>query len=180
MPFDRIQVALPGLAAARGTELLAFRVAREIPGVGQVIEPTGVLAVSDPTPDGAVALVVDVFKQLRIGDLIQLLPSYTLRPGVLAQPVTSGPDASIIGFAGAQAIQSIYDVAFLDQGSDQGVRIGDEYVVVWDEGNGSPSEVEGRLQVISVHPDHSSARITWIRNPVFKTGGIVGLDRKMP
>jgi hypothetical protein len=180
MPFDRVQIALPGLAAPRGTELLAFRVAGEIANVGQVLIPTGVLAVSDPTPDGAVALVVTVFGQLNVGDYLQMLPTFALRAGVIAQPVTTGADATILGFADNHALQGLNDVAFLDQGADQGVAIGDEYVVLWDEGNGAPPEVEGRLQVVSVHPDHASARIIWLRNPVFETGGIVGLDRKMP
>jgi LysM repeat protein len=180
MPFDRVQLSLPGLSAARGTELLAFRLADELPGVGQILYPTGVLAVSDPTPDGAVALVVAVFDRVTMGDFLQLLPTFPLRAGVQAQPVTTGPDATIIGFADPHAIQGLNDVAFLDQGSDQGVAIGDEYVVLWDEGSGAPPEIEGRLQVVQVHPDHSSARIVWLRNPVFATGGIVGLDRKMP
>ena len=110
----------------------------------------------------------------------QLLPSFPLQPGVQAQPVLAGPDATILGFAAEHALQSIHDIAFLNQGSDQGVAIGDEYVVVWNEGTGVPPEVEGRFQVISVHPDHSCARIVWLRNPVFETGGRVALDRKMP
>lgn len=180
LPYDRVQVELPGLAAARGAQLLAFRVDRDIPGVGQVLVPTGVLAVSDPTPGGAVALVVDIFDHLQVGDFLQVLPSFPLEPGVVAQPIASGPEATIIGFAGNRALQSVHDVAFLDQGSDDGVAIGDEYVAVWDEGNGGPAEIEGRLQVVSVHADHSSARVVWLRNPVFETGGRVGLDRKMP
>ncbi len=180
LPYDRLQVELPGLVAARGTQLLAFRVDRSVLGVGQVLVPTGVLTVSDPTPGGAVALVVDIFDHLEVGDFLQVLPSFPLEPGVVAQPIASGPEATIIGFAGDRALQSVHDVAFLDQGSDHGVAIGDEYVAVWDEGNGSPVEIEGRLQVISVHADHSSARVVWLRNPVFETGGRVELDRKMP
>ena len=180
MPYDLVQVELPGLATARGTELLAFRQGGVVPGVGRVLIPTGVLAVSDPTPAGAVALVVTVLDRLRVGDFLQVLPSFPLQPGVQAQPVLAGPDATILGFAAEHALQSIHDIAFLDQGSDQGVAIGDEYVVVWNEGTGVPPEVEGRLQVISVHPDHSCARIVWLRNPVFETGGRVALDRKMP
>jgi len=180
MPFDRVQVGLPGLSAPRGTELLSFRVGREIPGVGTVLIPTGVLAVSDPTPEGAVALVVTVFDKLTVGDFLTMLPTFPLRAGIAARPMSGGADATIIGFAGENAIQGLNDITFLDQGADQGVAIGDEYVLMWNEGNGAPAEIEGRLQVVQVHPDHSSARITWMRNPVFQAGGIVGLDRKMP
>lgn len=178
--YDRVRIRLPDIAPARGTELLAFRVIGEVDGVGRVMVPTGVLAVSDPTPDGAVALVVTVFDKIEMGDYLQLLPAFPLRPGVRPEPTRDGPEATILGFARDHALLSIHDVAFLDRGSDAGVSVGDEYVVRWIEESGGPAEIEGRLQVISVRPDHSSARIISLRNPVFQTGARVGLDRKMP
>ena len=178
--YDRVQVRFTGLVFPPGTELLSFRASLVIPGVGRVLVPTGVLTVSDPIPGGVVALVVDVFERLSLGDYVQLLPTFPLRPGMTAVPASGGADAAIIGFERDQALQSVHDIAFLDQGSDHGVAIGDEYVVLWREETGAPPEVEGRLQVVSVHPDHSSARITGLRNPVFEVGRRVSLDRKMP
>ena len=98
---------------------------RVIPGVGRVLVPTGVLTVSDPIPGGAVALVVDVFERLSLGDYVQLLPTFSLRPGMTAVPASGGADAAIIDFVRDQALQSVHDIAFLEQGSDQGVAIGD-------------------------------------------------------
>jgi phage tail protein X len=178
LPFDRLELAFSGPVPARGTELLAFRVDREIDGLGQVLIPTGVLAVSDPVPGGAVALVVDAFDRLSMGDLVIALPTFTLQPGARPQPTTTGADATLVAVAVDHALQEMHDIAFLDQGSDHGVQVGDEYV--WNEGTGTPPEVEGRLQVISTHPDHSSARIVWIRNPIFQTGVRVRIDRRMP
>jgi phage tail protein X len=180
LPFDRVEVTFVGPVPARGTELLAFRVDHTIADVGKVLIPTGVLAVSDPVPGGAVALVVDAFDRLTMGDFVMALPSFALQPGVRAQPTTTGADATLVAFARDHALQELNDVAFLDQGSDHGVKIGDEYVAVWPEGTGTPPEVEGRLQVISVHPDHSSARIIWMKNPIFQTGVRVRVDRRMP
>jgi phage tail protein X len=74
LPFDRIELSFVGPVPARGTELLAFRVERTILGVGTVLIPTGVLAVSDPVPGGAVALVVDVFDRLSMGDFVTAVP----------------------------------------------------------------------------------------------------------
>jgi LysM repeat protein len=180
LPYDRLEIAFTGPAPARGTELLAFRVDHELEGIGNVLVPTGVLAVSDPAAGAAVALVVDVFDRMSLGDMLIALPAFALRPGVRAQPATNGAEATLIAFASEHAIQELNDVAFLDQGSDQGVRIGDEYIAVWNEGSGTPPEVEGRMQVIAVHPDHSSARIVWMKNPIFQTGVRVRVDQRMP
>lgn len=180
MPFDRLELTFSGIVPARGTELLAFRRDRTIDGVGTVLIPTGVLAVSDPVPGGAVALVVDVFDRLSIGDLVMLLPAFTLQPGQRAVQTSTGADATLVAFARQHPLQELNDVVFLDQGADHGVGIGDEYIAVWSEGTGTPPETEGRIQVISVHPDHSSARIVWLRNPIFQTGIQVRADRRMP
>lgn len=178
--FDKLELEFDGAVPARGTQLLAFRVGRAIDGIGTVLIPTGVLSVSDPVPGGAVALVVDVFDRLSLGDLLTAMPVHQIQPGARAQPSTTGADATLVGFAFSHEIQTVTDIAFLDQGSDHGVRIGDEYVAVWMEGRGTPAETEGRLQVVSVHPDHSSARIVWMRNPIFENGIRVRVDRKMP
>jgi phage tail protein X len=180
LPFDRVELSFVGPVPARGTELLTFRVERTIDELGKVLIPTGVLAVSDPVPGGAVALVVDAFDRLSMGDFVMLLPTFALQPGVRSEPTSTGADATLVAFARDHALQEINDVAFLDQGSDHGVKIGDEYIAVWNEGTGTPPEVEGRLQVISVHPDHASARIVWMKNPIFLTGVRVRVDRRMP
>ena len=179
-PFDRLEVEFSGPTPARGAELLAFRVERVIKGVGAVLVPTGVLTVSDPVPGGAVALVVDVFDRMTMGDFVTMLPAFTVQPGVRAAPVNTGTDATIVAFAVDRAIQETHDIAFLDQGSDRGVKVGDEYVAVWVEGTGTPPVEEGRLQVVSVHPDHSSARIIDMRNLIFERGLRVRIDRRMP
>ena len=126
------------------------------------------------------ANVVDVFDHMTVGDYLVPLPAFTLQPGVRPAPATNGSDATIVGVANEHPLEELNDVAFLDQGSDQGVHVGDEFVVMWAEKDGTPPSPEGRLQVISVHPDHSSARITWMKNAVFGTGVRVRAESKMP
>lgn len=179
LPFDKLELAFTGPTPARGTQLLAFRVGRVIRDLGTVLIPTGVITVSDAVPGGAVGLVVDVLDRMSVGDLVTALPEFSLQPGVRPAPAP-GADATIVAFANDHPLEELNDVAFLDQGSDHGVKIGDEYVLVWTEGTGTPPEPEGRLQVISVHPDHASARIVWLRNPIFQSGLRVRVDRKMP
>lgn len=178
--FDRLEVSFDGPTPERGAQLLSFRVGRTITGTGTVLVPTGVLAVSDPIMGGAVVLVVDVFDRMQMGDFLMPLPTYALLPGARSTPSNTGADATIVGFAMDHTLQEMHDIAFLDQGSDNGVKIGDESIIVWVEGTGSAPVEEGRLQVISVHPDHASAQITEMRNPIFETGIRVRLDRRMP
>ena len=179
-PFDRLEIEFKGPTPARGAQLLSFRIDRTVDGVGTVLVPTGVLSVSDPVPGGGVALVVDVFDRITMGDFVTLLPEFTVQPGVRAAPVNTGTDATIMAFAVDRAIQETRDITFLDQGSDRGVKVGDEYVALWVEGTGTPPVEEGRLQVVSVHPDHSSAQIIHMRNPIFARGLRVRIDRRMP
>ena len=180
LAFDRLEVSFNGPTPPRGSELLAFRIERTIAGVGSVLVPTGVLAVSDPVPGGGVALVVDVFDRMKLGDYLMPIPDFTLQPGARSVATNTGADATIVGFAGDHTLQELHDIAFLDQGSDNGVKVGDEYIAVWIEGTGTPPTEEGRLLVISVHPDHSSAQIIEMKNPIFETGVRVRLDRRMP
>ena len=135
-PFDRLEVEFSGPTPARGSQLLAFRVDRTIIGVGPVLVPTGVLSVSDPVPGGAVVLVVDVFDRITMGDFIAMLPAFTVQPGVRVTTVNTGTDATIVAFAADRALHETHDIAFLDQGSDNGVKVGDEYVAGLGRGNG--------------------------------------------
>lgn len=180
LPYDKLELAFTGATPARGAQLLAFRVGRAIRDLGTVLIPTGVITVSDAVPGGAIGLVVDVMDRMSVGDLVTSLPDFLLQPGMRPAPAAPGADATIVAFANDHPLEDLNDVAFLDQGSDHGVKVGDEYVVVWTEGTGTPPEPEGRLQVISVHPDHSSARIVWLKNPIFQSGLRVRIDRKMP
>lgn len=176
--YDRVQV-LSDASLPVGTSLQTYRIVGGIEGVGEIAVPTGVVTVSEPATGGVVALVVDEFDRMTPGDLVRPLPRYGVSAGVQPSDVASGPAATVVGFS-QEGIQGIYDIAFLDRGSNAGVAVGDEYVLLWREEPGWPPTVEGRLQVVGVEPSHASARIVGLKNPVFESGLTVVLSRKMP
>jgi len=136
--------------------------------------------VEEAAPGGVVAVVESQFARLLVGDLVRPLPAFTARPAEAIAPATGGAEATILAFAVAHELQSVGDHAFLDVGSEQGVRIGDEYVVVWSDAPEWNQEVEGRVKVVSVLPGVSTARILEVENPVFIPGVRLRPSRRVP
>ncbi len=82
----------------------------------------------------------------------------------------------IMGFEGQQTMAGIGNVAFLDLGSDDGISVGDEFVLY---GDAVPTDREGALQVIGVQETIAAARVITMRDNVFHRGAVVRLVRAM-
>lgn len=175
--LEKVLLRFSGSPPAVGTSLRLFRITKTIPQVGDVATPTGVVRIVTAEGDSAVALITKQYQRIQIKDMVGALPSYSLKRGEYPQAVSRGPEAMIMGFAGTSVVKPIGGVAFLDQGSDDGVSVGDEYELVDPRLGSHP--VEGRLQVVGVTADGASARIVQITDAVFRQGVAVRLSRKM-
>ena len=174
--FDRVRMTMPS-AARVGAELQIFRVMREIESVGQVVVPTGVLTVSTIIDDGVIGVVTKEYQRIQPGDFVRPVPSYTLEQGATAQGISGGSEAMVMGFAGRQGINDLGHIAFLDLGSDDGIAIGDEFVLY---GEATTERPRGSLQVVGTTETMAAARIMSMVDDVFHQGVIVRLVRKMP
>ncbi len=165
-----------------GMMLQTFRVAREIPELGNVMVPTGLLTVAAIEEAGVVGVVSREYDRLRIGDAVRLAPRFPLELGVHPLDVTGrgGPVATIVTFGDVHQLYNEGDIAILDVGRVDGVQVGDEFVHVANHGRGWSGEVEGRVRVVSVQEEHASARIVDLRNPVFREGIRLIPSRQMP
>lgn len=175
--YDRVLLELADGSVRPGMQLQAFREEKVIESVGAVMRPTGIVTVVEVDGSTAIGVVSSELDRMALGDLVRPLPEYALEPGVEPQPVSGGGEAMVMGFAGPNEIQDIGGVAFLDQGADDGVNIGDEYEYL-NPGAGT-AVVEGRLQVVGVTPEMASARILSMADDVFRQGIVVRLARKM-
>lgn len=173
--FDLIRIDMPSPARV-GAYLQLFRVEGTIEDVGQVVIPTGVAEVRTIGDGEVVAAVVKEYNRIQAGDLVGPLPSFDLRPGQQPRQVSGGSEAMIMGFAGNHVLTDIGHVVFLDLGSDDGVRLGDEFVLY---GEAIPTSSEGHVQVIGVQETVSAARVMSMRDNVFKQGVVVRLVRTM-
>lgn len=173
--FDRVMVDMP--AAARvGANLQIFRVDRTIESVGQVVVPTGVLNVTTIGDGFVVGTVTKEYGRIQPGDYVRPAPAYTPTPGQVAEDVSGGSEAMIMGFAGDQVLSDLGHIAFVDLGSDDGILIGDEFVLF---GDAVPTQRRGSLQVVGVSSTTAAARITSMVDDVFHQGVVVRLSKKM-
>lgn len=174
--FERVRMTMPSPARV-GAQLQIFRVMRDIESVGQVVVPTGVLTVSSITDDVVFGVVVKEYQRILPGDFVRPVPAYTVQQGVQAQEVPGGSEAMIMGFAGRQVLNDLGHIAFLDLGSDDGISIGDEFVLY---GAVSADDARGSLRVVGVTSNMASARISAMVDDVFRQGVVVRLSRQMP
>ncbi|MHB1194130.1 MAG: LysM peptidoglycan-binding domain-containing protein [Longimicrobiales bacterium] len=175
--WDRVHLVFDGEVPAIGTEVLTFRVTKTIESVGQVATPTGVLTVSEVAGREVVAVVTREYDRIMLGDRLAPVPAHALRSGQYAEDVATGAEAMIMGFANLAELQDMGAVAFLDQGTDDGVGIGDEFEYVTRPAGSDV--VEGRLQVVGVTANVAAARILSMDDAVFRQGLVVRLARKM-
>lgn len=174
--FDRVRMSMPSPARV-GAQLQIFRVMREIESIGQVVVPTGVLTVSAIGDQGVIGVVSKEYQRILPGDFVRPVPAYSVQQGAVAQEVSGGSEAMIMGFAGRQVLNDLGHVAFLDLGSNDGITLGDEFVLY---GATSASDWRGSLQVVGVTPSMVSARISSMADDVFRQGVVVRLAKKMP
>jgi hypothetical protein len=174
--FDRVRMTMPSPARV-GAELQIFRVMRDIESIGQVVVPTGVLTVSTIVDDGVIGVVTKEYQRIQPGDFVRPVPAYTVEQGVMPQRINGGSEAMIMGFAGRQVLNDLGHIAFLDLGSDDGIDIGDEFVLY---GEATAERPRGSLQVVGLTDNMAAARIMSMVDNVFRQGIVVRLVRKMP
>lgn len=173
--FDQVIISMPSPVRV-GARLQLYRVDHVIKDVGQVIIPTGVVTVSTIGDGGVVGIITKEYDRLTHGDLVRPLPAYSPEPGVYAQEVSGGSEAMVMGFAGTHVLTNIGHVAFLDLGTDDGITIGDEFIL-W--GDAVPTDRDGSLQVIGVTGTMAAARVLSMSDNVFRQGVVVRLAKKM-
>ncbi len=180
--FDRLRVSLPDNAGVSiGDQLVAYRPVQRVRGMGTIMRPTGRLIVSRMESGGAIAVVTAEFDRVQVGDLVDRLPAFSLRPGTYPARVNSDVEGVIVGFGNPQELYGHGDVAFISIGRDAGLVLGDELEVRPPGGDGMwPADAVGRVQVLRVDDYRASVRIIGVENPVFVEGARVRLVGKMP
>ena len=180
LPYTRVQIGMaPNHGMSVGDRLQSFRPGLDLMGVGQVMVPSSVLTVTRVEEAGLVAVVLDAFDRVRQGDMVRPAPAFDLEAGDMPDVITSGGTAMVLGFGESHALQNMGDIAFLDRGEAEGVKIGDEFILYTGDSEGWSGDVVGRLQVVATRAATASARIVAVNGPAFVTGVTVHLHRKM-
>jgi len=177
-PFTSVRLSLePGFRPRLGDELQIFRPIRVNQEEGVILDPMGVLTLTRVAPNAVEGMVSNAFGPIKLGDFVRPPPVFDLRPGEYPGTVTNRTEAAVIEFGHTHQLYGLREVTILDKGSLDGVDIGDEYVAFF--GDGSTEQIIGRLRVVLIEEETSSARIVTVEGPVFEVGTTVYLDRKM-
>lgn len=175
LPYDRLTLDMEGRPTV-GSRFLAYRLEmRE--GLGQIAIPTSVLTVTSRDGDTVIALLELSFDRTIVGDQLIPLPGYQPRTGVTPEEVVNGMRATVIGYVDQGGLQGRGAPLFIDQGSADGVQVGDEFSVRWED---SGNVTEGVVQVIRVDAEVSTARVMSLRNAVFVDRVELVQSRRMP
>jgi len=178
--FEKLQIDLePGVQLHVGDLLQTYEVGRAEEELGQVVRPTGILAVIAVEDPGVVAMVSAEFGRVLLGQHLRLAPGYSLRPGRVAQEVESNLTATLLGFDLDLVVHGFGAVVFLDVGEAEGIAPGDEFSSYLNQEDGWSGEEGVRLQVIVVNGPVSSARIIKVMDPSLRVGSPLFLIKKM-
>lgn len=182
--YDRVYVQLrPGAQTAIGDRVQFVRQSREMRPHGFVFLSTGIGTVADVEEGVATVVVVRMYGQVVIGDMVVPVERFPVPTGVMPARST-GLQARILGFEVPNPLQAVEQLAFLDVGRAAGVREGDEFEVYLpretrDWGT-RPEIAVGRMQVVKVTQSTATARIVNLSQPAVAVGLPVRRVAAMP
>ncbi len=182
---DRLYVELPrGLVARAGDRYLTYVMGDEIPDVGQVLVPTGVVRVESITPgQPAQVRVLRQFGEIRVEQ--GLIPfADAILPPAGASPIAGGTTGKVLYVHNQPVLPSIGHYVVISPSSQSGVQVGDEFSFI-DAATGrrdekaAPPVSAGIAQVVRVTPHATTAIIISQSQPTIREGMPVRLTGKM-
>lgn len=128
-PNYRVHIGqLRGAQPAPGDTLMTVRVGREVKGWGRVVEPLALLRVDSVSPTTVSATVVLQSGEASVGDRVMALEATPDIPLGDTEPVSGGPEGSLLEFLEPQPLYGTGDHGFVSLGSGQ-LQLGDELAV---------------------------------------------------
>ena len=182
---DRLYVQLPrGMVARAGDRYLTYVMGDQLPDVGQVLVPTGVVRIETVTPGQPTqARVVRQFGEIRLQQ--GLIPfSDAILPPVSATPIAGGGSGKVLYVHNQPVLPSIGHYVVISPNARAGVQVGDEYSFI-DAKVGrrdqaaAPPVSAGVAQVVRVTPFAATAIIISQTQPTIREGMSVQLTGKM-
>jgi LysM domain len=187
--YDNVLVSFPASATVNaGDRYVVATLGEALPGLGQVVVPTGVVQITRPPKGGAsgVATVVQLFGEMNPDQVLVPLDTAGLSSTERPAPVDDGLWASIKWVLASPVLPTMQSYAVLDITTAQGVKPGDEFEVFRrrqsSDTYGAPDDPEvhvGRAQVIRVTPFGTTALITAQAQPAINVGMVARISAKM-
>ena len=186
---DRVLVAPPaGETPDSGSRYLVYSLGPDIPGVGQVVVPTGVVMVErvGMQNEAVHARVVSMYDNLRVGQGLIRLDSLSFPTEPRPMPVELGRlDAKVLWLRGGNVLPSVHQYLVLNRAERDGVKPGDQFTLLrprkrMEDGTVLPPEQIAVTQVVRVTPYATTAIVIDQAQPAIREGNAAELTAKMP
>lgn len=191
--YDRLFIAPPiGYLAAEGERFLSYRLGplMETNGrtTGQVVIPTGIIEVTRPAGAevAAVAKVVRAFTDMSASDRLIPLDTLGISTTVRPQPVKDGAGTTVKWVYGEPVLPSVQAFIVLDVSSQQGVHMGDEFLIFKARAKQEYGQLDdpeipiGKAQVVRSTPFGVTAVVLGQEQPAIREGMPARIIARMP
>ena len=185
-PQDRAYVTLPrDVGATRGERYLAYSLGPSIEQ-GQIIVPTGILVVEQPSTDEATLVRIErMFGEVKIGDRFIPLERIQLPTDARPAPVDLGVRSRVIWIASQSMLPLLQHYLLIDASRRDGVSLGDQFTVVrgrvdLHSGIRLPEQPIALAQVVRVTERGATVMIVDQVQPKIREGMEARLTAKMP
>jgi hypothetical protein len=183
--YERVFVTLPpGMSNAVGTRYVSVRSGPTIEGVGQVMIPTGILAVLRAQSGQAVeARIVARFAPVEIGD--QLVTMEAVPTGSARPSAVTGARTTALWILGAPVLPSLQSYVVVEGNSASGMRVGDQITFYRErrtasDGTVLPESEIAIAQIVRVTAQASTALVIDQSYGAISAGSAARVSAKMP
>lgn len=182
---ERVFVVVPpGMSSARGTRYLAVRPGPLLEGVGQIMIPTGVVAVERAEAGQAIeARVMARYEPMMIGDQLVTMDAI---PANLPRPTAvTGPTTSVLWIKAEPVLPTLQSYVIVGGGSASGMRVGDQITFyrerrTADDGTVLPETNIAVAQIVRVTAQASTAIVIDQSYAAISEGSVARVSAKMP
>ena len=183
--YERVFVTLPpGMSNAVGTRYVSVRPGPMLEGVGQIMEPTGILTVLRAQSGQAVeARIVARFAPVEIGNQLVTMEAV---PANLAKPsATSGARTTALWVQGEPVLPSLQSYVIVEGNSASGMRVGDQITFYRErrtssDGTVLPESEIAIAQIVRVTAQASTAILIDQSYGAIGEGSVARVSAKMP
>ena len=184
---ERIYIRVPADSVpAAGDRFLTYKLGPDIPGVGQIVVPTGIIVVEQArNGDATIARIVRQFEDVQIGQNVIPLDNFVSPPSAPLTPIELGPSAKIAWVQGDPALASLQSYLIVAVGAREGVKPGDEFHVYrertkTEDGDHLPAEQIAVAHAVRVGDRTTTLVVSGQRNPAIREGAQTQLSARMP
>jgi hypothetical protein len=188
------EAALPGMTIAMrppaggayrpGDTVMMALVTPGPKGFGDIVIPTGLARITQPTPRQTLAIVLVMYGPIRFGQVVLPIEPVT-NPGKVQPVAIAGPSGEMIGSEEPRELQQVGGRVFVDIGRSGGLRVGD-FVEFHRRGapriNASDTidDLMATGQVVHIGEHSSTVQLMRIIDPAVRPGATVVRTATLP